>query len=83
MARITVENAVKKIGNRFDLVLIASKRARQIQIRGKNPLIPEEDDKTTIVALREIELGLINEKILNNYEKNINQEFKSINLNNY
>ncbi|QJC32272.1 DNA-directed RNA polymerase subunit omega [Enterobacteriaceae endosymbiont of Donacia versicolorea] len=83
MARITVEKAVKKIGNRFDLVIIASKRARQIQIRGKIPLLEEKNDKTTILALREIEQGLINNKILNKYEKNIEQRFQTMNLHNY
>ncbi|QJC37112.1 DNA-directed RNA polymerase subunit omega [Enterobacteriaceae endosymbiont of Donacia vulgaris] len=83
MARVTVEKAVKKIGNRFDLVIIASKRARQIQIRGKIPLLPEKNDKTTILALREIEQGLINQKIVDNYEKNIDKKFQSIDLYNY
>ncbi|QJC34702.1 DNA-directed RNA polymerase subunit omega [Enterobacteriaceae endosymbiont of Donacia crassipes] len=84
MARVTVEKAVKKIGNRFDLVILAAKRARQIQIRGKIPLLSEKNDKTTILALREIEQGLINKEIINNYEKNnIEEKFKSIDLNDY
>lgn len=83
MARVTIEKAVKKIGNRFDLVIIAAKRARQIQIRGKIPLIPEKNDKTTILALREIEQGLINKKVIDNYEKNIDKKFQSIDLDNY
>ncbi|QJC33072.1 DNA-directed RNA polymerase subunit omega [Enterobacteriaceae endosymbiont of Donacia semicuprea] len=83
MARITVEKAVKKIGNRFDLVIIASKRARQIQIKGKIPLLIEKNDKTTILALREIEQGLINKKILNKYEKNSEKKFQIIDLHNY
>ncbi|QJC35892.1 DNA-directed RNA polymerase subunit omega [Enterobacteriaceae endosymbiont of Donacia sparganii] len=83
MARVTVEKAVQKIGNRFDLVIIAAKRARQIQIRGKIPLLSEKNDKTTILALREIEQGLINKKIINSYEKNIDKKFKLMNLNNY
>ncbi|QJC38332.1 DNA-directed RNA polymerase subunit omega [Enterobacteriaceae endosymbiont of Donacia marginata] len=83
MARVTVEKAVKKIGNRFDLVIIAAKRARQIQIRGKIPLLSEKNDKTTILALREIEQGLINKKTIDNYEKNIDKKFQSIDLDNY
>ncbi|QJC35480.1 DNA-directed RNA polymerase subunit omega [Enterobacteriaceae endosymbiont of Donacia proxima] len=84
MARVTIEKAVQKIGNRFDLVILAAKRARQIQIRGKIPLLSEKNDKTTILALREIEKGLINKEIINNYEKNNEEEkFKSINLDNY
>ncbi len=64
MARITVQDAVEKIGNRFDLVLVAAHRARQIQIGGQNSLVPKENDKYTVIALREIEEGLITNKIL-------------------
>ena len=59
MARVTVQDAVEKIGNRFDLVLVAARRARQMQVGGKDPLVPEENDKSTVIALREIEEGLI------------------------
>lgn len=59
MARVTVQDAVEKIGNRFDLVLVAARRARQIQTGGKDALVPEENDKYTVIALREIEEGLI------------------------
>lgn len=69
MARITVQEAVQKIGNRFDLVLVAARRARQIQISGKDPLVMKGNDKYTVIALREIEAGLItNQSIeLRNY----------------
>jgi DNA-directed RNA polymerase subunit omega len=60
MARVTVEDAVDKIGNRFDLVLVAARRARQIAIEGKEPLVERGTDKPTVIALREIELGLVN-----------------------
>ena len=46
MARVTVEGAVEKVGNRFDLVLIASRRARQIATGGKEPLVDPENDKS-------------------------------------
>ena len=59
MARVTVEDAVDKIGNRFDLVLVAARRARQIAIEGKEPLVESGTDKPTVIALREIELGLV------------------------
>ncbi len=59
MARVTVEDAVEQIGNRFDLVLVAAKRARQIATEGKDPLVDMGNDKPTVVALREIELGLV------------------------
>ncbi len=58
MARITVEDCLTHAGNRFDLVLLATKRARQLA-NGVEPLIPWENDKCTVVALREIADGLI------------------------
>lgn len=58
MARLTVEDCLGRIGNRYDLVLLASKRARQIAM-GSDPLVSEEGDKPTVVALREIAAGLI------------------------
>lgn len=64
MARVTVQKAVEKIDNRFDLVLIAARRARQIQIGGKDPLVAKANDKYTVIALREIEEGLITSHIL-------------------
>ncbi|MBP2846064.1 DNA-directed RNA polymerase subunit omega [Dickeya oryzae] len=74
MARVTVQDAVEKIGNRFDLVLVAARRARQIQVGGKDPLVPEENDKYTVIALREIEEGLINSQILDTRERQEQQE---------
>ena len=65
MARVTVEGAVEKVGNRFDLVLIASRRARQIATGGKEPLVDPENDKPTVIALREIEAGLITTEVMN------------------
>ena len=65
MARVTVEGAVEKVGNRFDLVLIASRRARQIATGGKEALVDVENDKPTVIALREIEAGLITTEIMN------------------
>ncbi|MEW6989789.1 DNA-directed RNA polymerase subunit omega [Colwelliaceae bacterium 6441] len=69
MARVTVEDAVDKIGNRFDLVLIASRRARQIATGGKDPLVEEENDKPTVIALREIEAGLITTDVMNETDR--------------
>ena len=74
MARVTVQDAVEKIGNRFDLVLVAARRARQMQVGGKDPLVPEENDKTTVIALREIEEGLINNQILDVRERQVNSK---------
>ena len=64
MARVTVEDAVKQVGNRFDLVLIAARRARQIAVQGRDPLVDEENDKPTVIALREIEEGLISNEFM-------------------
>ena len=58
MARITVEDCLDNVDNRFDLVLLATKRARQIE-RGVDPLLPRENDKPTVIALREIADGLV------------------------
>jgi DNA-directed RNA polymerase subunit omega len=69
MARVTVEDAVDKIGNRFDLVLIASRRARQIATGGKEPLVEVENDKPTVLALREIEEGLITTEVMNDSDR--------------
>ena len=69
MARVTVEDAVEKIGNRFDLVLVASRRARQIATGGKDPLVELENDKPTVLALREIEADLISSEIMDNADR--------------
>jgi DNA-directed RNA polymerase subunit omega len=60
MARITVEDCLEHVDNRFDLVLLASRRARQL-VNGVDPLLPWENDKATVVALREIAEGLVTE----------------------
>ena len=59
MARVTVEDAVDAIGNRFDLIMVASKRARQLATGGKDPMVDWDNDKPTVVALREIEEHLV------------------------
>lgn len=59
MARVTVEDAVEKVGNRFDLVLVAARRARQLATEGKDPKVDMGNDKPTVTALREIEQGLV------------------------
>lgn len=58
MARITVEDCLQKIDNRFEMVLTATKRARQIA-NGAEPMVEEENDKPTVIALREIADGLV------------------------
>ncbi len=63
MARITVEDCLQNINNRFELVLAASKRARQLSREAIDPLVPNEGDKVTVLALREIATGLIGKNI--------------------
>jgi len=61
MARVTIEDCLDHVENRFELVLLATKRARQL-VNGVEPLVPWENDKATVVALREIAEGLISSK---------------------
>ena len=63
MARITVEDCSEKIPNMFQLVLVASKRARQLA-NGAEPMVDWENDKPTVVALREIAEGYVTESVL-------------------
>jgi len=63
MARITVTDCLEHVDNRFDLVLIATKRARQL-ILGAEPMVEPENDKPTVIALREIAEGLVDSSIL-------------------
>ena len=64
MARITVEDCLDHVANRFELVLVGTKRARQLAVGGKDPHVPEENDKPTVIALREIEEGFVKPSIL-------------------
>jgi len=67
MARITVEDCLEHVENRFDLVLLAARRARQIS-QGADPLVPAENDKPTVIALREIAENLINDSSMDEME---------------
>ncbi|MDA0822690.1 MAG: DNA-directed RNA polymerase subunit omega [Proteobacteria bacterium] len=67
MARLTVEDCLPFIDNRFDLVLAAARRARQLSL-GAVALVDEENDKPTVVALREIAAGMINADVLDALE---------------
>lgn len=64
MARVTVEDCLEHVANRFELVMVATKRARQIAVRGDQPMVEWENDKPTVVALREIAEGLVKADIL-------------------
>lgn len=64
MARVTIEDCLDHVDNRFELVMLASKRAREIAIRGAQPMVEWDNDKPTVVALREIAAGLIKRDLL-------------------
>lgn len=64
MARVTVEDCLEHLDNRFELVLVSAKRARQLATGGKEPGLPWENDKPTVMALREIAAGLVTRDIL-------------------
>lgn len=64
MARVTVEDCLENVDNRFELVMLATKRSRQIATGGKEPKVAWENDKPTVVALREIAEGLISYEIM-------------------
>ena len=63
MARITVEDCIERVNNRFELVLLATRRARQIA-RGAAPMVEEEKDKPTVLALREIASGYVDQEFM-------------------
>ncbi len=63
MARVTVEDCLEHVDNRFTLVVRATRRARQLH-RGAEARLPDEDDKGTVIALREIAEGLVTDEVL-------------------
>ena len=68
MARVTVEDCLDHVDNRFELVLTATKRARQLA-NGKEPMLEWENDKPTVLALREIAEGLVTKEMLAETDK--------------
>lgn len=76
MARVTIEDCLGNVDNRFQLVLVATKRARQILLGGQ-PMVEEDNDKPTVLALREIAAGHVTREILTqpNYNASIDEEF--------
>ena len=74
MARITVEDCIDKIPSRFELVLIASQRARKLHT-GDQPTVEKENDKNTVIALREIEEETI---ILENLRESLIKEYQIV-----
>lgn len=74
MARITVEDCLEHVDNRFELVMLATRRARQLTNTLAEPLIAEENDKATVIALREIADGLITNEVLDEQETSTEDE---------
>ncbi|WP_144821349.1 DNA-directed RNA polymerase subunit omega [Marinobacter piscensis] len=69
MARVTVEDCLEHVDNRFQLVMLATKRSRQIATQGAEPMVPEENDKPTVIALREIAKDLVSRDLLTEVEE--------------
>lgn len=73
MARITVEDCLANIDNIFEMVLVAAKRARRVA-HGADPMVELENDKPTVIALREIAEGLVTPSILEEIEEPVTEE---------
>ena len=69
MARVTVEDCLKYTDNRFSLVLLAARRARQLSMTAMQPLVEAENDKNTVIALREVATGQVNFDKLSEWDK--------------
>ena len=76
MARITVEDCIDKFPSRFELVLVASQRARKLY-SGENPTVEKDNDKNTVIALREIADSTLT---VNEMKENLIQEFQTVTL---
>lgn len=73
MARITVEDCLDHIPNIFEMVLVAAKRARRVA-HGADPMVELENDKPTVIALREIAEGLVSPSILEEIEEPVTED---------
>jgi DNA-directed RNA polymerase subunit omega len=81
MARITVEDCLEHVDNRFELVMLATRRARHMRQYGAEPLLPEENDKPTVIALREIAAGLISHEMLDAQDTSTEDEEMEVSFN--
>ena len=80
MARITVEDCLKKVKSRYELIILASKRARQLAVGGRRATLEWENDKPTVMALREIASGSVTEENINDLTVDVSeleQEFSA------
>ena len=80
MARVTVEDCLEHVDNRFELVMLMSRRARGLRRYSTEALVPEENDKSTVIALREIAEGLISHEILDSQEVSLEEEEEDIEM---
>lgn len=71
MARVTIEDCLANIDNRFELILVASKRARQLANGKVDPTVPVDNDKPTVLALREIAAGNVDRGILDEPDEDL------------
>ena len=77
MARITVEDCLENIDNIFEMVLVAAKRARRVA-HGADPMVELENDKPTVIALREIAEGLVSPSILEEIEEPVTDDLLQV-----
>lgn len=77
MARTTVEDCLENVENRFQLVLVASKRAREISL-GADAMVEIDNDKPTVLALREIAEGLVDASILTKTSARVHAEESTV-----
>lgn len=80
MARVTVEDCLEHVANRFELVMLASRRARGLRRYSTEALVAEENDKPTVIALREIAEGLISHEVLDSHEVSLEEEDQEIEM---
>jgi len=78
MARITVEDCIDKFETRFELVLVASNRARKLH-SGENPTVDKDNDKNTVIALREISVESLN---IEDMKNNLVEEYQTVSIQN-
>jgi len=77
MARVTVEDCLANVDNRFQLVLVAAKRARQL-VRGAEPFQEWDNDKPTVLALREIAHGDVTREVLKEKDIPLVKQFPQV-----
>ena len=80
MARITVEDCLKKVESRYELIILASKRARQLAVAGRRATLEWENDKPSVMALREIASGSVTAENINDLTVDVadlEQEFSA------